>query len=202
MAIPWFRILDAAIGVTGIARRLSQPSTSDRGEREAIAASPLGAGQLEAKLAGVVVAALKEAFDRDHRRLEIEREQMEAERLKAERALRLELRRQAGDRELNRLRLLTGVAVASWLGTLVVFAGLAENLAVSRVVLGAGWLLLLGAVGAAFAGQAHVARTLGQIVDISKEPPSAVVSSGTAGTLTPWLLLAGLAVIAVGILAA
>ena len=41
------------------------------------AARPAG---LEARLAGVVVAALKEAFDRDTRRLELEREQLDAER--------------------------------------------------------------------------------------------------------------------------
>ena len=40
-------------------------------------------GALEARLAGVVVAALKEAFDRDSRRLELERDQLAAERLRA-----------------------------------------------------------------------------------------------------------------------
>ena len=68
------------------------------------------AGGLEARMAGVVVAALKEAFDRDSRRLELEREQLAAERQRAERALQLELQRQAGDREIGRLRLLAGVA--------------------------------------------------------------------------------------------
>ena len=59
------------------------------------------AGQLEAPLTNVVVAALKEAFDRDHARLELERAQLEEERRRAEQALRLELRRQAADRELG-----------------------------------------------------------------------------------------------------
>ena len=79
-------------------------------------------GGLETRLAGVVVAALKEAFDRDTRRLDLEHEQMAAERLRAERALRLELRRQAADREIARVRLLAAAALASWLGTLF-FAG-------------------------------------------------------------------------------
>src|SRR6185436_9870926 len=78
--------------------------------------SPRALGNLEARLAGVVVAALKEAFDRDNRRLDLEREQAQAERLRAERALRLELARQAVDREIGRLRLTAGVAVACWLG--------------------------------------------------------------------------------------
>ena len=49
-------------------------------------------------MAGVLVAALKEAFDRDGTRLEMERSQIEAERRRAEEALRAELRRQAGER--------------------------------------------------------------------------------------------------------
>ena len=65
---------------------------------EQLAVSERG-GPLEVRLAGVVVAALKEAFDRDHQRLELEREQIEAERMRAERLLRIELARQAGNRE-------------------------------------------------------------------------------------------------------
>ena len=91
----------------------SGPAAAARGRR------PRAPGGLEARLAGVVVAALKEAFDRDTRRLELEREQLDAERERAERALRLELQRQAADREIGRLRLLAGVAVAGWLGTLL-----------------------------------------------------------------------------------
>ena len=76
MALPWFQILDAALGVTDVARR---PHGRPRRRRRR-AASPAREqrepGPLEARLAGVVVAALKEAFDRDHQRLELEREQM------------------------------------------------------------------------------------------------------------------------------
>src|SRR5437868_13412171 len=79
-------------------------------------------GIVEARLASVVVAALKEAFDRDTRRLELEREQANAERERSDRALKLELRRQAGDREIGRLRLLAGVAVVAWLGPLFLSA--------------------------------------------------------------------------------
>src|SRR5215212_9616727 len=68
------------------------------------------AGQIETRLTNVVVAALKEAFDRDHARLELERVQMEEARRHAEEALRAELRRQTIDREVARLRLLAGTA--------------------------------------------------------------------------------------------
>ena len=75
-------------------------------------AGPLGA--LETRLAGVVVAALKEAFDRDSARLELERSQIEAERQRAERALRAELRRQAAERALGQLRLIAVMAIGAW----------------------------------------------------------------------------------------
>jgi len=202
MAIPWLRVLDAAVGITSLVRRVSG--------RPAAAADPglggvsaWGGGQLEARLAGVVVAALKEAFDRDSSRLEIEREQIDAERRRAERALRLELLRQAGDRELGRLRLLAGVALASWLGTLFFAGGLAAGGAGARIALALGWLLLLGALGAAFAGQTRVPRSLNRVADRPDHvaDTSDVVSSGTAVTVAPWMILAGLAAVALGVLA-
>jgi hypothetical protein len=140
---------------------------------------------------------LKEAFDRDHQRLELERNQIEAERQRAERALRLELIRQAGDREVGRLRLLAGVAVGSWLATLVFATRLAGGAPSARISLGIGWLLLLAALAAAFSAQTRLARALGSI-DERADP--AVALSSAAGDLAPWLLVAGLAVIALGTL--
>ena len=114
-------------------------------------------------MAGVVVAALKEAFDRDTRRLELERDQLAAERERAERALRLELQRQAADREIGRLRLLAGVAVAGWLVTLLLAIWPGSRMVattVARVALGGGWLLLGAALAASFSAQARVAAAL------------------------------------------
>src|SRR5579884_79717 len=122
MAIPWLRLLDAAIGVSDVARRVGGTRAGAVSPEEQLARSPGALGHLEARLAGVVVAALKEAFDRDSRRLDLERQQLEAERQRAERALRLEMMRQAADREVGRLRLVAGVAIVSWLGTLLVAA--------------------------------------------------------------------------------
>jgi hypothetical protein len=155
-------------------------------------------GPLEARLAGVVVAALKEAFDRDHQRLELERDQLEAERLRAERALRLELMRQAADREVGRLRLIAGVAAASWLGTLLFASALTSASVAARVALGVGWLFLLGALGAAFAAQAAVVRALNLASDDRSGPSD--LSSGAGGAVAPWLIVAGLGVIALGVL--
>jgi hypothetical protein len=132
------------------------------------------------------------------RRTELEREQFEAERLRAERALRLELRRQAGDREIGRLRLLAGVTVASWIGTLFFSTRLLAGGVGPRVALGVGWLLLLAAIAASFVAQSRVARSLdcGEDDAASRAP----LSSGAGGTIAPWLLVSGLALVGVAML--
>ena len=198
MAVPWLRLLNAALGVTDLARRVTRPPDDQ------LAPGAAG-GPLEARLAGVVVAALREAFDRDTRRLELEREHIEAERSRAERALRLELLRQAGDREIGRLRLMAGVAVVGWLATLWLSPRLLDGAAAGRVALGVGWLLLLAALGASFAAQSTVGRALAGLTDSGGSgsgPAGAALSPGTAGTAVPWLIVAGLAAVALGMLVA
>lgn len=199
MALPWLRIIDGVLGITDVVRRAKGREPVDqRAERDQLAIDARGgAGALETRLAGVVVAALKEAFDRDHQRLELEREQLAAERQRAERALRHELMRQAGDREIGRLRMLAGVSVAAWLGTLFFATRLLEGAGPARTALAIGWLLLLGALASAFAAQSQVARALGQMDE--RSAPNEIIASG-AGALAPWLVVAGLAVIAVGVL--
>jgi hypothetical protein len=200
MALPWLRIIDSVLGVGDIVRLIKgRPPLDERAERDQLALEARGAGGLETRLASVVVAALKEAFDRDHQRLELERQQMEAERQRSERALRLELVRQAGDREIGRLRLLAAVAVAAWLGTLLFATRLVGGTPGARMALGAGWLLLLAALAAAFAAQSQVARALGRIDE--RAVPNDITASG-AGAAAPWLVVAGLAAIAVGVLLA
>jgi hypothetical protein len=197
MAVPWMRILDTVLGLTDVARRFrapaSPPPADDTPQDLAAAARGGLGGPIEARLAGVVVAALKEAFDRDHQRMELEREHAESERRRAERALRLELLRQAGDREIGRLRMLAAVAVASWLGTLVFAAQLLDEAAGSRIAVGAGLVLLLAAFAASFTAQSSLGRSLAQapIDDATVRP--AVFSSGAAGAAAPWLIVAGLA---------
>jgi hypothetical protein len=193
MPLPWLQLIDAALGVANFARGRKAPVVSDEQQLE-VGGRALGG--LETRLAGVMVAALKEAFDRDSRRLELEREQLDAERQRAERALRLELQRQAGDREIGRLRLLAGVAVASWIGTLLLSARLIGAGAGARVLLGAGSALLLGAIAASFTGQARVAASL------NGEAPTSASPSGIAGALALWLSILGLVLIGVAALIA
>jgi hypothetical protein len=196
VAVPWLRILNGVIGVTDIVRTVRGRSEAEDPDQLAMGAR--GPAALEARLAGVVVAALKEAFDRDHQRMELERHQIDSERERAERMLRLEMLRQAGDREIGRLRLLAGVAVASWLGTLFFATQLIGGPSSSRISLGLGWLLLLAALAASFAAQTSIGRALGRIDD-----PAANVDTLTrsgAGSVAPWLIVAGLATIAFGVL--
>src|SRR5262245_54962218 len=103
------RAFDAMMALGEAARRFKGAPPSTEPTQAPVAASGI-AGHLEARLTNVVVAALKEAFDRDHARLELERAQLDEERRRAEEALRMELKRQAADRELGRLRLLAATA--------------------------------------------------------------------------------------------
>src|SRR5436190_23894187 len=160
MPVPWLSSVDTLIGITDIAVRRRAPAPGPEHELRLDDRSGGPLGGLEARLAGVVVAALKEAFDRDTRRLELERAELEAERERAERALRLELRRQAGDREIGRLRLLAGIAVASWIGTLFFSARLIGGSLPARVAIGSGWVLVLGSIAMSFVAQSQVAAAL------------------------------------------
>ena len=189
MPVPWLRILDAVIGVTDLARSRKIRSMAAASESQAVAESARVPGGFEARLAGVVVAALKEAFERDTRRLDLEREQLEAERRRAERAMQLELLRQAAEREIARLRLLAGVDLVAWLGSLLLVA-IRTSSVTARVTLGFGWVLLLAALATSFGGQSAVARSL----DGNR------ASSGAAGASTLWLTVLGLALVAISVL--
>ena len=202
MPVPWLQLIDAALGVANFARGRKPPVPSDEQlQQQQLEAGARVPGALEARLAGVVVAALKEAFDRDSRRLELERDQLAAERLRAERALRLEMMRQAGDREIGRLRLLAGVAVAAWVGTLLFSARLIGASAGARAALGGGWLLLLAAFAASFLAQSRLAASLDSFTKSDDGGSgSSSPASGAWDALALWLLVAGLALVCVAVL--
>jgi hypothetical protein len=201
MAIPWLRILDAVLGVTDLVvlrKATTRQQDTTAGQTSALdQTGRFGAGSLEARLGGVMVAALKEAFDRDNRRLDLERERAEAERLQAERALRLEMRRQATDREIGRLRLIGGAAVITWLGSLLLWRSMSTNAgSATRVVLGLGWALLLAALATALTRSDAANRAA--IDDLNRESPP----PGGAGVLAGWFLVLGLALIGLAALLA
>ena len=190
----FFKAFDTMMAFRDIAKRMtgSAPPSAERGLSQTTVGSALG-GQIEARLTNVVVAALKEAFDRDHARLEIERAQLDEQRRRAEEAMRLELRRQSADRELTRLRMLAATALIGWVASVIVLvARLGAASIASRAVLAAGWLLLLGALAAAFTAQ----RRVGVEVALSTQP----IDAGPAATAAQWLLVFGLAVSAASLL--
>jgi hypothetical protein len=158
------------------------------------AAPPGLAGQVEARLTGVVVAALKEAFDRDHARLELERAQMEEQRRRAEEAMRAEIRRQAADREVGRLRLVAGTAFVGWMASVAVLvARLGTASGTSRAIIAVAWLLLLGALGAAFTAQGRVNGAAAGNTDAASD-------TGPIGAAALWLLIGGLGLSAISLL--
>lgn len=150
-------------------------------------------GRIEARLTNVVVAALKEAFDRDHARVKLERAHLDEQGRRAETALRLELCRQAADRETGRLRLIAGMALGGWIASVVVLGTrLGDTSDAARAAVALGWLLLLGALGAALAAQ----RRVGAFEPDAERP----ITAGAAGVSSLWLLMAGLAATAASLL--
>jgi hypothetical protein len=178
------KAFDTVMVIREAAKRLKGGPPPPASELATSAPGPLP-GQIEARLTGVVVAALKEAFDRDHARMELERAQLEEQRRRAEEAMRAELRRQAADREVGRLRLLAGTALVGWMASVVMLiARLGEASVASRSLIAIGWLLLLGALGAAFTAQGRVSA--------SAVDGTSAADDGRAGAAALWLLIAGL----------
>jgi hypothetical protein len=195
----WMRVLDTVGGLIQMSTRFRRTPETDL-QAPAGGGGPLG--QLETRLAGVVVAALKEAFDRDRARMDLERTQMEAERERAEAALSAELRRQAADRALGQLRMIALMAF----GLLMVSAALEVWLpgmrtTGPRVLMGTGWLLAIGALGTAFAAWQQVSAWT---ATARPSPDAAAVVSPVhpAAAAAPWLLLGALALTGVSLLTA
>jgi hypothetical protein len=205
-AAQWIRVLDtvaslAPVVVQFFGGRPAPPPPPPTGEAGVPGALDLRAQGgladvrgLEARLAGVVVAALKEAFDRDKARMDLERETLQAERSRAERALQAELRRQAADRELVQLRLL-----AVFSGFLLLVSGVLAawvtgmRTGISSALLTVGWALALAVLGCVFAGWQQVT-----VWASATEPPPA--GSSTLVKVAPWLMLGALAAVAASLL--
>jgi hypothetical protein len=189
-----FKALDAVVLLREAAKRFAgpPPAAPSTSLEKSVPDATL-VGQLETRLTNVVVAALKEAFARDHARLELERAQLEEQRRRADEAMRIELRRQAADREAGRLRLLAALALVGWIASVVVVVSRLETApAMSRGVAAAGWMLLLAALGAAFTAQGRVGA--------SDPEGHARIDAGPAGVAALWLLIAGLALSAASLL--
>lgn len=183
----WMKILSTVTTLAQVGAQFRRP-TGDL--------TPGVGSSLEHRLAGVVVAALKEAFDRDRARMDLERETLEADRSRAERALEAELRRQAADRALNQIRLIAVFAglvllvsgiLAAWIG--------AMRAGPAAALLTGGWGMALATLGCTFAAWQQVS-----VWASATEPPPAGTSKLVA--TAPWLLLVSLALVAASLLMA
>lgn len=189
----WMRVIDTLgnlVQLTGRGRRPPDP------EGQLTRGGALG--QLETRLAGVVVAALKEAFDRDRARLDLERAHLESERQRAEDALRAELRRQSADRSLGQLRVIAIMALATWMLSAafgVWLPGMRQG--IPRLLMGIGWALAIGALGCAFAAWQHVSTWSGDPRGAASATPF-----HPAAATAPWLLIAALALTGAALLLA
>lgn len=190
----WMRVLDTLTGLVQLTGRVRRGPEAESGP---LTTTTGALGQLETRLAGVVVAALKEAFDRDRARMDLERAQMESERQRAEEAMRAELRRQAADRALGQLRLVAIMAVGIWMlsAALVAFLpGLRAD--TPRALMGAGWALAIGALGCAFVAWQHVSAWTADVRTRDDAPVH------RAGIIAPWLLLTAIALTGASLLTA
>lgn len=189
----WMRVLDTVSNLAQLTGRVRRPAEGEGGPL----ASGGPIGQLETRLAGVVVAALKEAFDRDRARMDLERAQMDSERHRAEEALRAELRRQAAERVLGQLRLVAVMAIGTWMLSAALVVWLPGMRAgAPRLLMGAGWVLAIAALGSTFAAWQHVSAWSS---DVRRTGAHSVHPAGAAA---PWLLLAALALTGAALLTA
>jgi|SRR5262245_3650799 len=191
----WLRLLDAASDLAKLARRVRRPEVP----AETVSAGGGPLAQMETRLAGVVVAALKEAFDRDRARMDFERAHLDAERERAEQALRAELRRQAADRALGHVRTIAVMTIGVWMLSAALAVWMpGMRIGAARYVLGAGWACVLGALGCAFAGWQRI--TIWSAGETGDGSTSA--SPGFAERASPWLLLTSMALVGAALLVA
>ena len=183
MPIPWLRLLDIVLGVTNLAQ--GRVARADEEPEESGAPAHHDTG-----LAAVLAAGLREVFERDARRMQMLREKAEADRQRAERALRVELLTRAADREASRLRLLAGCALASWIGTVIAIVWLNSDSLATRLLFGSSMLLQL----ASFASALLVHTTLSDPLEVLAITDDLTRRKGITGLdVALWLLIAGLA---------
>jgi hypothetical protein len=191
----WMRVFDTVANLAQLTGRFRREGVAEAG-----APPPTALGQIETRLAGVVVAALKEAFDRDRVRMDLERAHLDAERQRAEEALRAELRRHAAERALGQVRLIAIMAIGVWMlsaALAVWMPGMRAGGA--RGLLAGGWVFVLSALGCAFAGWQRISAW-----GTADAGPGHAVTDGPhlAEVLAPWLLLGSLALCGASLLLA
>lgn len=192
------RVIDAFGGLAQISGRSRKPDAAAPPDADT-PSGPLA--QLETRLAGVLVAALKEAFDRDRARLDLERSHLEAEQSRAAAALRAELRRQAIDRALGQIRLVAIAAVGVWMLSAALSAAVPGMRAgASRLLLGTSWTCAIASLGCMFSAWQRVG-SLNDDANLGSSTATAP-GAGIAAQAGSWLLLGALALSGASLLVA
>ena len=196
--LTWLRALNA-IGTVAEASKVFRGASTDV-EREA-AGGEAGSTQLEARLASVVVAALKEAFDRDRARFNLEQGHLDAERERAEARLRLEWLRQTSERTLGQVRMIAVMSLVVWVASGLLLVWLPGSQASApKLLLGFGWGALIATVACAFVAHNRITTWLVG-AQMSDATPADLPQSSSI-TILPWLLVLGFALTAASLITA
>ena len=183
-AATWLRVFDI---VGGLARR-----TPPAGE------GPAGMAPAEVHLLSFAVGAIKKAFDRDSDRMALERQHLEAERARAEAALRLEWLRQETERRLGEAKLISALALGVWIVSAGLGVVLAEGYALgAKALLGFSWTALIASLATAMLGYRAVAMWVTVAATAPADPPDRKPMA-----LAMWLLIAGFALSSASVLVA
>ena len=194
--VTWLRALNA-IGTVAEATRLFR-GTGQSADLTPTASESAGEA-LETRLANVVVAALREAFDRDRARFDLERDLHAAEAARQADALRSEWLRQTATQALTQTRYVAVLSVVVWVASAISAVWLSPLGTASKSLLGIGWGGLSIAIAAAFMTHQYLAVWLAR-GPINREtastaPPTTTtpvaLPQSSAQTLLPWLFLGG-----------
>jgi hypothetical protein len=189
----WLRALDLLVGVSDLARRVRKGDTT---ALESTSGRGRDLGQIETRLAAAAVAAIKEAFDRDSARLQLERDRAADEERRSARAERAAALQRSGERQLAEYRLYAAIVVVTWVASVAVAVSWRGDLSLApRLFLGAGWVLLLAALAACLAATSRVLRWLDAMPDVAE--PLTIPGAPAMR----WLLVIGVASMAAAILA-
>ncbi len=199
----WLRALNA-VGAVAEATRLFRGARGSSSSDAPTTVHEADVGGLETRLANVVVAALREAFDRDRARFDLERELHAEEQARQEHAQRLEWLRQTGTYALTQTRQLAILSIVVWMASAAAAGWLAPLGTLAKSLLGLGWFGLAAALGAAFMTHQHLAAwlTRGVREGIPASPTDSQLPQFAAQTVMPWAFLAGFIITAAGLLTA
>ena len=196
----WLRAL-SAVGTVADATRLFRG-----GAAQDPAPPVVDEGGLETRLANVVVAALREAFDRDRARFDLERELHEAEQARRAEALRLEWLRQTATHMLTEARQVAMLALGVWVTSAAAAAWLTPFSPLARGLLGGGWAALALAIASALVVHQQVTGWLlihaRETPSPAPEAPASLLPESPARRASPALFVAGFLLTAIALVLA